>query len=67
MKFKDAKVGDKVWDVRYGWGVICNTCCSVNHPLNIQFKTGQTCSYTLEGRASLEHANSLLERTRLKQ
>lgn len=36
--FKDARVGDKVWDTRHGWGNIISIYEKNEKPLNVEFK-----------------------------
>lgn len=45
---EDAKVGDKVWDTRKGWGVVDEIRYSNEYPILVNF--GYDCeSYTLDG------------------
>jgi len=40
MKYFDGiKIGDKVWDIRYGWSEVVNIKCNLNkdYPLCVQF------------------------------
>jgi hypothetical protein len=48
------KVGDKVYDARYGWGVIerADNGCDLPYPILVNFKKGHS-SYTLEGKAAI--------------
>lgn len=52
--FKDAKVGDRVWSVGKGWGVIKDTKASGKYPLSVNFDTLSYYSYTFEGKATLK-------------
>ena len=45
---EDAKVGDKVWDTRKGWGVVDETRYSNEYPILVNFGHDFE-SYTLEG------------------
>ena len=46
--FEDAKVGDKVWDSRKGWGVVNELRYSSDYPILVDF--ADDCeSYTLDG------------------
>jgi len=57
--FKNAQIGDRVWDVRYGWGKIITSKESSMFRLTVEFINSyndlQTCSYTIEGRAANYH------------
>ncbi|MGL5803184.1 MAG: hypothetical protein ACRCX7_11420 [Cetobacterium sp.] len=45
-------VGDKVWDIRYGWGEITNIVMTDRMPIKTDFGNGIRPSYTLEGASS---------------
>jgi hypothetical protein len=63
------KVGDKVWDIRYGWGVVernaeevADENCIVKYrfPVRVRFEGGQQrASYTSDGRR-VENENRIL-------
>ena len=47
--FKNAKVGDKVWNYAYGWGTITDMQHGYTYPIVVQFlKTTNT--FTLDGK-----------------
>ena len=57
VTFSDAKVGDRVWSLTEGWGVIINRYAPhTTYPLNVEFKGGCRRIYTLWG---LLHINDL--------
>jgi hypothetical protein len=58
------KVGDKVYDARYGWGVIerADNGCDLPYPILVNFKKGHS-SYTLEGKAAIVDLIPLLSFT----
>jgi hypothetical protein len=58
------KVGDKVYDARYGWGVIerADNGCDLPYPILVNFKKGHS-SYTLEGKAAIVDLIPLLSLT----
>ena len=39
--FTNAKVGDKVWDMKYKHGVIISTNCTREIPICVKFDSGQ--------------------------
>ena len=46
--FEDVQVGDDVWDIRMGWGVVDELICSSDYPIIVDF--AHECeSYTLDG------------------
>lgn len=47
--FETAKVGDKVWCVRRGWGVIRDVVGGVLFPIHVVFPNKKFSSYTLDG------------------
>ncbi len=48
--FKNAKVGDRVWGFRYGWGTITSTSHLNVYPLFVLFDNGKQESFTIEGK-----------------
>lgn len=58
VTFSDAKVGDRVWSLTEGWGVVTehSTSLHYNYPLAVGFENGAHRSYTLWG---LSHINDL--------
>ena len=55
--FKDAKVGDKVWDVRRGWGEITNTKYIHDYPIEVIFPDSEYVTYSIEGKELLDDIN----------
>lgn len=53
-KFSNAKVGDKVFSLKFGWGKIINTSYSNDFPLNVSFATKGYSSYTLDGKSWMQ-------------
>lgn len=62
--FKNAQIGDRVWDSRYGWGKITEIKTNTNYPLRAKFtnsdKAWQICSYSIDGRAMEFHKFPIL-------
>jgi hypothetical protein len=49
--FRDAKVGDRVWTVEWGWGTIIETHYAKNYPVKVKFdRTSNDGSFTSDGR-----------------
>lgn len=50
--FKNAKVGDKVWDFIYGWGTIVEVydITKFIYPIEVKFDNDKIISYTLDGK-----------------
>ena len=61
VTFSDAKVGDRVWSLTEGWGVVIERRGQRFHyPLNVKFEGGSCRLYTLRGRLHIEdHSPSL--------
>ena len=47
--FETAKVGDKVWCMRFGWGEIRNTEASTAYPIAVYFPEDEFETYTAGG------------------
>lgn len=47
--FRDAKVGDRVWSQRHGWGFIARRDNDLTYPLVCKFGD-EKCTYSLEGK-----------------
>lgn len=62
--FRDAKVGDKVWAVRKGWGEIYSIVPESSWPIKVSFaevgEEDQTESFTYEGMEEAEDINPTL-------
>ena len=50
--FETAKVGDRVWSLRLGWGEIISTSHCLNFPIQVKF-SGSNATFTTDGRESL--------------
>ena len=48
--FSNAKIGDKLWSFRYGWGEVFDIIYNTQYPINIRFGRG-TCTYTTLGKS----------------
>ncbi len=57
--FETASIGDKVWCVSLGWGVIISTH-QKDYPIVVGFDAGKRESYTVEGRRYLNDLNPTL-------
>src|SRR5678815_4257450 len=61
VTFTDAKVGDRVWSITNGWGVVKERRSPhYQYPLNIEFEGGSCRLYTLWGRLHIEDQNPTL-------
>lgn len=49
-QFKNAKIGDKVWDIRSGWGKITRINNSTIYRINVQFNDGDNESFMLDSK-----------------
>ena len=59
--FKNAKVGDRVWDFSNGWGTIERTDFDINYPILVKFDNGNNDdSFTYEGFKNRIHKNPTL-------
>ena len=59
--FKNAKVGDRVWDFSNGWGTIERTDFDINYPILVKFDNGDNDdSFTYEGFKNRIHKNPTL-------
>ena len=57
--FKNAKVGDKVWDFVMGWGKIVSIKKNKSYPIKVKFNN--TCdTYTLDGKLDKSSKNPSL-------
>ena len=58
--FEDAKVWDRVFDIRHGWGVVeyINKYEGL-YPIQVRFKAN-TCAYAYDGKAYIEHISQSL-------
>ena len=61
VTFTDAKVGDRVWSITNGWGVVKERRSPhYQYPLNVEFEGGSCRLYTLWGRLHIEDQNPTL-------
>jgi hypothetical protein len=49
--FKTAKPGDRVWDIRKGWGTIFCNHIDDEYPIEVNFDSESNDTFTLEGKA----------------
>jgi hypothetical protein len=56
------KVGDKVFDFRFGWGVVYSVN-GVRFPINVSFGVNHEDCYTWDGRACEDHLSQILSFT----
>lgn len=47
--FENAKVGDKVYDLRYGWGEVVRISYKDTLPVHVRFKDGYDAYYKCNG------------------
>lgn len=57
--FDGIKVGDKVWDIRQGWGAVITLMQCHTYPIEVRFENGYD-TYTRDGYCSLEDVNPSL-------
>ena len=57
--FADIKVGDEVWDVCRGWGVVCGLTQHQTYPVDVEFGEIYD-SYTRDGFFTLDDINPTL-------
>lgn len=58
--FETAKVGDKVWCIRSGWGEIGEVGWSDRYPIYVRFPHGEFKTYTVDGLYDEEDLNQTL-------
>ncbi|MGL5051421.1 MAG: hypothetical protein ACRC6E_12470, partial [Fusobacteriaceae bacterium] len=51
--------GDRVWDIRLGWGKVIDYCFDKNFPITVDFGSSRK-SYTTDGKDSVNDANRIL-------
>ena len=60
VTFADAKVGDRVWSLTDGWGVVIRLAPRYKYSLLVRFENGADRSYTLWGRYQVsDHSPTL--------
>ena len=57
--FEHAEVGDKVWDIRQGWGVVSKITPSHTYPIDVEFEYEDD-TYTWDGYFTLDNVNPSL-------
>ena len=63
MKTKKFKVGDKVFDIRYGWGMVVNDNFSSKYSIYVNFNVVESHTYTKDGKDSIADINPTLSHT----
>lgn len=58
--FENAKVGDKVWDIIYGWGNIISVIKDYPFPIMVEFGNGKRTSYKFNGKYNDTDVNPVL-------
>ena len=58
--FKDAKVGDKVWDIRRGWGKVVSNEWSDPYHILVEFNNFRSATFNIEGKQLVEDTNPTL-------
>ena len=53
--FETAKVGDRVWSIERGWGVIQSLDGGETYPIIVEFQNERSLSYTLGGKRLITH------------
>lgn len=56
------KVGDKVYDIRFGWGEVVAITADRSYPVEVDFNGGEE-TYTYTGQYIIEHVTPLLSLT----
>ena len=58
--FEDAKVGDRVWALSFGWGTVVDINKYRNlYPIQVSFGL-TTCTYTTDGKSFIDHISQAL-------
>ena len=57
--FRNAKIGDKVWDFVYGEGTVTGINECEQYPLTVTFKDGSSATFSYEGKYNLDYNQSL--------
>lgn len=58
--FELARVGDRVWDIRLGWGVVHHINTNNVYPVAVSFPNGDRLLYTTEGFHDTSHVTQSL-------
>lgn len=60
MDNKPFKVGDKVFDLRFGNGIVMANSIKNAYSVEVRFEDGETCCYIPNGKSYVEHATAML-------
>lgn len=58
--FKNAKPGDRVWDILKGWGTITSISAKSDYSIEVMFSYNNVVAYTVEGKSFISDINSSL-------
>ena len=58
--FETASIGDEVWCISLGWGVIKNVTHENDYPIYVEFDSEGTDTFTMEGRRLSDDLNPTL-------
>lgn len=51
-QFENAKVGDQVWSIKHGWGIITDIYADTHYPITVKYFTKSPSNYTLDGKCN---------------
>ena len=60
ITFENAKIGDKVWSVGFGWGEVSSIVERDTYPIKVLFSGRNKTTYTLEGKQLANHVHQTL-------
>lgn len=58
--FRNAKVGDRVWDFVYGWGTIIHIFYEKEYPITFKSDTNRICNFRFDGKRNINDINPSL-------
>lgn len=58
--FENAKIGDKVWNIRKGWGIITYIETNSTFAINVEFKDGSDIWFLKDGKEFYDDINPTL-------
>jgi len=58
--FENAKTGDKVWSIRWGWGKIVDILKNTDYPLIVNFSVNNSYTFTIDGKYNENDINPIL-------
>lgn len=64
--FENAKVGDKVWSFRMGWGAVIEICKGVDFPIIVDFEAGVRDTFTYCGKSQYKDVHPELFHSEVK-